>query len=210
MVVETDMGSAQKTIEIDGHELTPQEREQDDKEMEALVNDPDRQQKARRSSEHDDEEAHAFMRALPTAFLWTEAGRNDSMATLNFKRNPEYRPPSRELRVLGAMSGEMVVDLKNMRVRSLRGELNAPVEFGWGLLGKLEKGGTFQIERREIGPGVWETTETHVHIYGKALIFKSINEQEDEETSGYKPTPPSLSLSQATKMLEQGALEPGP
>jgi hypothetical protein len=210
IIVETVAADAQKTIERDGHALTRQEREQDDKDMEALANDPDRQQRARRSSEQDDQQAHAFMGALPSAFLWTEASRNESTATLNFKPNPEFRPGSRELRVLGAMSGQAVIDLKEIRVRSLSGELTAPVEFGWGLLGKLQKGGTFHIERREIAPGEWQTTETHVHIRGKALIFKSINEQEDEETSGYKPAPPSLSLSQATEMLQKDTLQPGP
>jgi mannose-6-phosphate isomerase-like protein (cupin superfamily) len=210
IVVETAAGDVAKTIELAGRALTAEERRQDDKDMEELVNSPDRQQKARRASEHDDQQAHAFMQVLPVAFIWTEASRNDSTATLNFKPNPQFQPPSRELRVLGAMSGEMVVDLKEVRVISLSGHLTAPVDFGWGFLGKLQKGGTFHIERREIAPGEWQTTETHVHITGKALFFKSITEQEDEETSGYKPTPPSLSLSQATEMLEQGALEPGP
>jgi mannose-6-phosphate isomerase-like protein (cupin superfamily) len=209
IVVETAAGDVAKTIEMAGRALTAEERRQDDKDMEELVNSPDRQQKARRASEHDDQQAHAFMQVLPVAFIWTEASRNDSTATLNFKPNPQFQPPSRELRVLGAMSGEMVVDLKEVRVISLSGHLTAPVDFGWGLLGKLEKGGTFHIERREIAPGEWQTTETHVHIKGKALFFKSISEQEDEETSGYKPTPPSLTLSQAAEMLEKGTIQPG-
>jgi mannose-6-phosphate isomerase-like protein (cupin superfamily) len=210
IVIETAMGDVAKTIELDGHALNPEERKRDDEENEALLKSPDRQQKARRSSEQDDQQAHDFMAVLPTAFLWTEAGRNDGTATLNFEPNPRFRPKTRELRVLAAMSGTMVVDLKEKRVRSLSGRLTTPVDFGMGLLGRLEPGGTFHIERREIAPGEWQTTETHVHLRGRALIFKSINEQQDEETSGYKPAPPSLTLSQAVEMLRQDAVQPGP
>jgi hypothetical protein len=60
------------------------------------------------------------------------------------------------------------------------------------------------VERRNIGDGVWEITATHVHIHGHALIFKSITEDQDEETSNYRPTPPSTTLKQAEKMLNDG------
>ena len=44
-------------------------------------------------------------------------------------------------------------------------------------------------------------TATHVHIHGHALIFKSIGEEQDEETSDYTSTPPSMTLEEAEKML---------
>jgi len=73
-----------------------------------------------------------------------------------------------------------------------------------GYWGKLQKGGTFEIERQEIASGVWNITETHIHIQGHALIFKSISEQQDEVTSHYRPTPKSLSLDAAAQMLKDG------
>ena len=56
----------------------------------------------------------------------------------------------------------------------------------------------------QVAPGHWEITETHVHIQGHMLIFKSINEQEDEITSDYKETPASMTLSEAIEMLKDG------
>ena len=43
-------------------------------------------------------------------------------------------------------------------------------------MGKMDEGGTFSVERRELGPGVWEITESHVHIHGHTLLFKDIGE----------------------------------
>jgi hypothetical protein len=37
-----------------------------------------------------------------------------------------------------------------------------------------------------IGLAAWEITATRIHIRGYALIFASISEQQDEETSDYK------------------------
>jgi hypothetical protein len=143
------------------------------------------------------------MKMLPDAFIWTEAGQSDDSVTLDFKPNPDFKPPTRQARVFAAMAGKMVVNEKQKRLESLSGELTQPVDFGWGLLGRLQKGGTFLIERKEVAPGEWKTTGTHIHIHGRALLFKNINEQEDEETSGYKPAP-SLSLEEAANMLNKG------
>ena len=203
MVIETANGDVEKTIEIDGRPLTPEERKQDQAKIENLVNDPAAQQKQRENREHDGDQARSLMKMLPDAFIWTEAGRSDGSVTLEFKPNPEFKPPTREARVFAAMAGKMVVNEKEKRLESLSGELTEPVEFGFGFLGRLQKGGTFHIERKEVAPGEWKTTGTHIHIHGRALLFKSIDEQEDEETSDYKPAP-SLSLEEAANMLNKG------
>jgi hypothetical protein len=61
---------------------------------------------------------------------------------------------------------------------------------------------------------VWAITSTHIHIQGRALIFKSIGEQQDEVTSHYRPTPASLTLTAAAQMLKDGSaarmLQSGP
>jgi hypothetical protein len=70
---------------------------------------------------------------------------------------------------------------------------------GW--LGRLYSGGTFDVERRETGAGVWQITETHVHINGHALIFKTISEQEDDVKSHFKELPASITMQQAKSDL---------
>jgi hypothetical protein len=208
MVIETAAGDVRETVEINGQPLTAQQRSQDEAKMESFVRDSAAQQKQRQNSERDDQQARALMKMLPDAFIWTEAGESDGSMTLDFKPNPEFKPPTRAARVFAAMAGKIVVDEKEKRLKRLSGVIIAPVEFGWGLLGKLEKGGTFHIERTEIAPNEWQTTQTHVHIHGRALLFKSINQEEDEETSDYKPAPQSLSLAQATAMLISGKADP--
>ena len=100
----------------------------------------------------------------------------------------------------------MTVNQEQKRIVKLSGRLTKPVTFGWGILGKLQKGGTFEVQRSEIAPHVWQITATHIHIQGHALIFKNISEQQDETTSDYKPMPGDLNWQQARALLEK---EPG-
>ena len=76
------------------------------------------------------------------------------------------------------------------------------VKFGFGILGRMKKGGTFDVERRELMPGIWQITESHVHIEGKAMLFKSIGEEDDEVKSEFRRVPEATTLEQAAVMLK--------
>ncbi len=207
LVVETPEASVSKTIERNGRPLTPQERQQDQAKMESVVNDPSVRAKQRKDAAHDDKQAVSLMKMLPEGFLWSKVGESNGEITLRFKPNPDFEPPTYASRVFAAMSGTMVVDANQKRLKMLSGTLIQPVEFGWGILGKLRKGGTFRIVRSEVAPGEWQITQTHVHIEGHALFFKSISEQEDEITSDYKRSPKGITLQQAAQMLNDGTVE---
>ncbi|HEX5233753.1 MAG TPA: hypothetical protein VFW25_00340 [Silvibacterium sp.] len=171
--------------------------EQQRKQVEAFVHDPGLQAQQRADTEHDDEQAASLLKLLPVAFLWTETSRNLSTTTFHFKPDPNFQPPTREARVFAAMEGELTVDNAQQRIEEINGRLIHDVNFGWGLLGKLDAGGTFQLIRRQIGQGVWHHTETHIHIQGHALLFKSISEDEDDVKTLWQPAPDSLTLDQA-------------
>jgi hypothetical protein len=204
LVVETPNGTVSKLIELNGHPLTAQQRAQDDTRMESILTDPSVVAKQRKNSAHDDQQSVALMKILPDAFIWTYTGESNGEIHLAFKPNPAFQPPTYASRIFAAMAGEAVVDASQKRVKVLSGRMLQTVEFGWGLFGKMDKGGTFRIVRTQVSPGHWEITQTHVHIQGHMLIFKSINEQEDEITGDYKETPPSMTLSEAIEKLKNG------
>jgi hypothetical protein len=102
---------------------------------------------------------------------------------------------------MGQMAGTMVVSKPGHRIKTFKGRLTNDIEIGWGLLAKIHQGGTFDVERRQIAPGEWAITETHVHISGHALFFKTIGQQEDEVKTDVTPAPAGTTLEQAVGML---------
>jgi hypothetical protein len=204
LVVETPNGTVSKLILLNGHPLTPQEQAEDDARMESTLTDPSVVAKQRKNSAHDDQQSVSLMKMLPNAFIWTYTGESNGEIHLDFKPNPAFQPPTYASRVFAAMAGQAVVDAHQKRVKVLSGKLIQTVEFGWGIFGKMNKGGTFRIVRSQVAPGIWEITETHVHIQGHMLIFKSINEQEDETSGDYKKTPASMTLRRAIDKLKSG------
>ena len=201
IVVQTSQGSVKRLIERGGHPLSPSDAEAEQQRVEDFIHNPSQIRKQQRDSAQDDKSAEDLLRLLPRAFLWKVDSETDELTTLSYQPDPNFDAPDIKSRVMGTMAGEMVIDRKAHRIRTIKGALTEDVSIGWGILGRLRKGGTFDVERREIAPGIWQIVETHVHINGRALFFKSIGEQQDEISSDFTRMPQSITFEEAVKML---------
>jgi hypothetical protein len=192
-VIETPKGDLHRTLELNGKPLTGAAADKELARMRQFVNSPEEQARRRKAAESDGAQAAEFLRMLPEAFVWTIVTETPQAVTLKFHPNPDFSPPDAQSRVLGVMAGQMTVARDGNRIQSLRGTLTDDVKFGLGLFGKIDRGGTFNVERRELAPGKWQITESHVHIGGHALLFKTIGQQEDEvKTDWHLSTAPDL------------------
>ena len=200
-VVQTGQGSLDRLVAVDGHPLNDHEQQQEKKRIEALVRNPEEQQKLEQLKRKDAEQCKSFFKMIPDAFTFSYAGREGDLIELSYKPNPTFRPSSREARVFHAMEGEMWVHGTERRLVRIRGQLIADVKFAGGLLGHLEKGGQFNVEQTELSPNQWELTVMEVDVKGKALFFKTIAVQEKEYRSDFRRVPDGLTLAEAADML---------
>lgn len=200
-VAETGSGSLHRTLTRKGAHLSPSDQRNA---MEQFIHDPDAQASQRKSGQHDDRQSEDMLKLLPDAFTWTYVRTEGRNTLLHFAPDPKFDPPTWESRVFAAMEGTMRIDTAQHRIVSLQGRLVHAVRFCGGLCGSLSAGGTFDVERRETGPSIWQIVETHVHIHGTALFFKNISQEEDEVKSRFRQLPGDISLQQAeTKLLQQ-------
>jgi hypothetical protein len=193
-VAEATGGDLQRVIEENGHTLSPQEQRS---RIENFIHDKAAQEKKRKENAHDDQESAEMLKLMPHAFIWTQSSSQGDNINLHFKPNPQFRPPNYEARVFAAMEGDMVVSKSSHRIVSLKGRMTRAVKFLGGMLGGIDPGGTFNVERRQTGGGEWQITETHVHIHGHVLFFKTISEQEDDVKTKFRELPDNTNFQQA-------------
>lgn len=207
-VIETKQGDVSYLIDENGQQLdTGTQKQRENRRIQKLENDPAEIAKKKHAEDEDDKKARELLTDIGKAFVFNYAGSRGRVIRLTFRPNPAFKPQSREAQVLHHMAGTMLVDSREKRLVSLSGQMVSDVDFGGGLLGKLRKGGTFELRRSEVAPGIWRDTVINVHLKGKALLFKTIGEQQDETKSQYKRVADNLNLAQASEML---ASENGP
>jgi len=200
IVVETDYGSVNRVIMRNGRPLNEAEARAEDERVRRFIHDPEKLARQKRDGAQDGKNAEELLHMLPEAFTWKTVREDAQKYTLHFEPNPHFSPPNMQGRVLGTMAGTMVVNKAQHRIETISGKLTQDVTIGWGLFGRLHEGGTFRVERREVEPGLWQIVETHVHIQGKALFFKTIGEQQDEVQTEFTQVPAGTTLEQAVEM----------
>jgi hypothetical protein len=202
-VVETGQGELARTLLLRGQPLTADERKQDEERMQKLLNsEEERTQRAKRVKDDSDKGQQMF-RAIPDAFDFKYDGMEDGMVRLTFYPKADYDPPNRELKVFRSMSGSMLIEPVQRRMARIDGKLFEDVTFGWGLLARLSKGGTFCVTQREVAPGHWEIVGLDVNMSGHAIFFKNINVKQHEVKSEFRRMPDGLTMAQAYQLLEK-------
>lgn len=202
-VIQTQNGELQIPLLINGHPASKAEEEKAEARIQQLINNPNTAQKSRKERSEDYSRSKRMLKMLPDAFIYSYGERRGDRVQLNFQPNPHFRPHSFEEDVFHAMDGSLWVDEKEKRLAEIAGRLSNGVKFLGGLLGHLDKGGSFDVKQEPIAPGYWELTVLNVHMTGKALFFKSISEQQQFSRKDFKRVPDNLTLVQADEMLKK-------
>ena len=205
-VYQTQEGQIDRLVEVNGQRLTPAQLEDEDQRIQRLISRPS-QVRQRQKREHDDGvQAQNLLRMFPAAFRFQYDGAQGSLVRLRFTPNPQFQPTDHTTQVFHHMEGTMLLDPEQKRLAAINGTLTSEVKFFAGLLGHLDKGGTFAV-KQEVSPHLWEVTVMHVHMRGKALFFKTIDAQEDETYSDFQPVPSDTTLHQAAELLKQAPID---
>lgn len=207
-IVRTKQGGLSMTLLLNGKPLTADQRQKEETKLTKFANDPEARRKRRESNKADDQRAELMLTSLPDAFLYTYAGtdrgpQGEELVHLKFKPNPNFQPPNHETAVYQGMEGDMIIDQRAARIAKIDGTLFKDVDFGWGILGKLYKGGKFRIVQRDIGGGHWEEVEETLQFYGKILMIKSLTIWSTETMYDFQPIPSNITTAQALDLLHK-------
>jgi hypothetical protein len=199
--IETKDGPLFRLTAIDHKPLDDAQRQQENARIDALLRDSGEQSKLRKQYEADEQQLEKLMRLMPDAFLYDYDGVDGSLPRLKFRPNPNYDPPTYEARALHALAGTILIDGKQKRLAHVSGELMDRVSFGYGFLGHVDKGGTVEMERQQVGPSQWKTSLINIKLSGRIVFFKTIDKEQHETRSQFREVSDNLTLAQANLLL---------
>jgi hypothetical protein len=206
-IIETRDGVVARLISINGNALSATDDQKELARLNALLADPELQRHRKQSQDTDTGRALKVLRVLPQAFVYQYTGPADTPAgrveKFTFKPNPAFNPPDLETDVLTAMTGEIWIDAAHERVARLEGHLQQDVDVGWGILGRLNKGGWIVIEQADVCGGQWRTARFQMQMSGRVFFRTRIFDTTEEETQ-FMPVPVGLGYVQAIEMLLAG------
>ncbi len=212
LYVETNDAMAGMLVSVNNQPLTRQQQQAELGHLDWLINNPDQLRKKHAREKEDADRSLRIVKALPDAFRYeydgTQAGESnlgksgDTLVRLKFTPNPSYSPPTRVEQVLQGMQGYLLIDAVEHRIAEINGTLFRDVNFGWGIIGHLDKGGRFVVKQADVGEGCWELTAMSLNITGKILVFKGITMASDETFSDFLRVPADTSFAKGVGLLK--------
>ncbi len=210
-ILETRDGEVARLTAVDNKPLSAADESNEEARLHALLGDPGKQRRRRQAEDDDAGRALKVLRALPSAFLYQDAGPGQGptgkVEKFTFRPNPAFTPLYLETEVLPAMAGEIWIDPVHLRVARLEGHVQKDVDFGWGILGRLNKGGWIVIEQADVGPdkGIdqWRTVHFQMQMSGRVVIKTRVFDT-TEDQSNYAPLPLGMSYQKAIELLLSG------
>lgn len=207
LIIETADGNVARLVAINGKPLSPDADKAELDRLNTLSEHPELQERRRKSEQKDTDRVTHLLSQLPDAFIYKFESISPCPSgqcyRFSFVPNPHFNPPDLESNIFHGIAGEVWVDQAQERLTRLDAHFIAEVDFGFGLIGKLNKGGTVLLEQINIGDNDWELTGLDIHVSGKALLVRSFSYQVNEETSHFAPVPPSLHYRDAIALLKK-------
>jgi hypothetical protein len=209
-ILETRDGDVARLVAVFDKPLSAVDEQREQARLDALLGDPSRQRHRKQNEEEDAGIVFKLLRMLPKAFVYQYAGRgagaSGTVEKFTFKPNPSFDPPDIETQALTSMTGEIWIDAAQERVARLEGHLEQDTDYGWGVLGKLNKGGWLVLEQADVGNRQWRIVRLRMQM-SLRVLFKNKSFDTVEEMTQYAPLPVGLSYVQAIQMLRAA---PGP
>jgi hypothetical protein len=211
-IVETKDGAVARLVAINDQPLSQADDIKEQTRLNDLLVDPGKQRHRKQAEQDDINRVLKVIRALPTAFLYQYAGPavgpagrpgespSGRIEKFSFKPNPSFNPPDLETQALTQMTGELWIDPDQGRAVRLEGHLQQDVDFGWGILGRLNKGGWIVLEQAEVQPRQWRIVHFQMVMTGR-LVFRSKSFDTTEDQTDFASLPVGLTYAQAIQLL---------
>jgi len=213
LYVETHDAMAGMVIAYDDRPVTEAELAGEQAHLQGLLDQPE-QLRHKRAQEKDVSDRFVrILKSLPDVYVYeydgTETATPDfgkagePLVRLKFRPNPNYTPPSHlSEQALGGTQGTMLIDVERHRIARIEGTVFKDVTFGWGFLGRLDKGGHFLIAQTDVGDGTWKITHMTLSFTGKLFLFKNFNMVSDEVLSDFRRVPADMTFAQGVDLLK--------
>ncbi|HEX7285916.1 MAG TPA: hypothetical protein VF532_07020 [Candidatus Angelobacter sp.] len=200
-VIETLEGRADRIVAFDDEPLAPDQVAKQDHRLTKLLKDRNARKRELEEQKAEMRRRVRMMEAFPQALLFEAAGEGPSgTLRFSFRPNPAFSPRDRETQVYRGMQGTVWVDAQQERIVRIEGVLTRDVSFGWGILGKLHKGGRYEVAQEQVSAGVWRIIRLDLDLKGRVFLggFRLLRK---EHNAQFERTPGEMTYREAVEVL---------
>jgi hypothetical protein len=200
-VIETAEGRADRIVLFRDEPLQSDQQQKQAHRLEKLLRDRDAVKDELHEQRSETQRRIRMLKALPQALIFELASREGGLLRFTFRPNPDFSPKDRETQMYRGMEGALWLDPAQERIVRIEGKLVKDVSFGWGILGRLNKGGIYEIAQTQVSPGIWRITTLNIDVKGRIFLVDSFRMFRQESNSHFRRTSTAMTYQDAVQAL---------
>jgi hypothetical protein len=207
-VIETKQGTVARLVERNGQPLTAEQDAAERQRLNDQIASPEdflRHHKRDRSNE---DYSMQMVRLLPQAMLFQytpgqpqPAGESSPQVVLDYRPNPEFKPPTMLAEVLTGIEGRVWIDAQSHVMTRIEGHILHPVNFGFGILARLYPGGTLEFEQVRVSGDRWAYRHLEEHVTVREMMVKTAPMNVQMTSADFRLMPTLLDYQDAIRQL---------
>jgi hypothetical protein len=206
VMIETRDLQISRLILKNGQPLPPARKQLEEERLRSLLTNRARLMKLQTEQRSDEARVRRVIQVLPDAFLYQHAGAEKDSAgrelvLVTFRPNPDFHPPSTELRVLQGVEGTILIDPVAERFARVETKMFQDVDFGWGIFDRISRGGGFLLEQQVVWHDQWAMTTLTLHFTNRLLLLITSRVDSVTKVSDFRHMPDDLTQQQALDLL---------
>jgi hypothetical protein len=213
-VVPTGTGTLNLLVEENGKAVAPEFYRKQLADLESALagalktNDPAQRRRIEKFEQRRKDRAET-VEAMRDAFHFRFAGREerDGRALLKFTLEPNaaFRPRTRATSVLQHARAAVWIDEAAEQFVRGEAEIISDVSFGGGILGKIYRGGKFELEQAPVADGLWLPVRFNYQLRGRKFLFGFDVNETTEIRNHRRVGPPAEALAIIRRELRGAA-----
>lgn len=182
----------EQVLEIDVHPDDPREK--------AVV------AKAEKKAQERKELVDAARHAFHAKWLGRERRDGGVFEILQLEPNPDFHPRNNTQDLLTHARATVWIEAQSGQLERGEADIIRDIGFGGGILGKVYRGGHFEMKQAEVAPGIWLPTRYQYDYQGRKFLF-GFDTHDLTEISHYRRIgPPNEALAVVRSELQSGQM----
>ena len=206
--IESKDGGVARLVERNGKPISAAEDSAERARLQAILDDPSDFFKHHRRDASTRDDTLQLVSLMPQAMVYTYTPGQPQLpnvptpqVVLDFSPDPAFHPPTVASDLLTGLAGRVWIDARTRRMTRVDGHVLKPVNFGWGILGRIAPGGTIELDQTEPVPNRWVYNRLDMHLTMRIVMFKSVNMDDRMTALDFQALPAPVTVQQAIHLL---------
>jgi len=206
-VIETRDGTVARLIERNGQKLTTAEDAAERERLNDILASPADFVRHHKRDDATRVDSLQLVSQMPYAMIFTYApgqpqlhGVPGRQIVIDFIPDKNYKTQETLDDLLTGIQGRMWIDAQSHRMVRVEGLVGEAVNFGWGILGKINKGGTIVLEQANATGDRWVYSRLDTHLTMRVVV-KTVAMNNKMTAWDFRPLPKPVSVQEAVHTL---------